>query len=109
MGEVIRGAFGYCFVVLMVRLAGRRPGKQMTPFDFVLIFFIGGITLTPMVGQDRSFINAISIITSIAATHYVLVFLRNRLPPIGHILDGTPLLLLEKGKWRSETGIVTWL
>jgi uncharacterized membrane protein YcaP (DUF421 family) len=42
MGEVIRGAFGYCFVVLMVRLAGRRPGKQMTPFDFVLIFFIGG-------------------------------------------------------------------
>jgi uncharacterized membrane protein YcaP (DUF421 family) len=56
-----------------------------------------------MVGQDRSFINAISIITSIAATHYVLVFLRNRLPSIGHILDGTPLVLLEKGKWRSET------
>jgi uncharacterized membrane protein YcaP (DUF421 family) len=53
--------------------------------------------LTPIVGQDRSFINAISIITSIAATHYVLVFLRNRLPSIGHILDGTPLVLLEKG------------
>jgi len=103
MGEVIRGAFGYCFLVFMVRLVGRRPGKQMTPFDFVLIFFIGGITLTPMVGQDRSFINAISIITTIAATHFVLVLLRNRFPTMGRILDGTPLVLLEKGKWRTET------
>lgn len=36
----------------MIRIVGRRPGKQMTPFEFVLIFFIGGLTLTAMVGDD---------------------------------------------------------
>jgi uncharacterized membrane protein YcaP (DUF421 family) len=33
----------------------------------------------------------------------VLTFLRARFPRIGRILDGTPLVLLEGGYWRSET------
>lgn len=103
MGEVIRGVFGYCFLVLVVRLAGRRPGKQMTPFDFVLVFFMGGIVLTPMVGGDRSLVDAVCIITSIAATHFVLAWLKNRFPAVGRIVDGTPLVLLEKGRWHTET------
>src|SRR4051812_5524724 len=84
-------------------LVGRRPGKQMTPFDFVLIFFMGGLTLTPMVGEDRSIINALSIITTIAATHFVIALLKQRFPAFGRITDGTPLVLLERGKWRTET------
>lgn len=103
MGAVFRGIFGYGWLVFMVRLVGRRPGKQMTPFDFVLVFFMGGVSLTPMVGQDRSFVNAIVIITSIAATHFLIAWLKNRYPAFGRIVDGTPLVLLEKGRWHDET------
>jgi uncharacterized membrane protein YcaP (DUF421 family) len=103
MGEILRGAFGYCFLVLMVRLVGRRPGKQMTPLYFVLIFFIGRVTLTPMVGEDRSIINALSIITAIAATHFLIATLKHHFPAFGRVVDGTPLVLLEKGKWHTET------
>jgi uncharacterized membrane protein YcaP (DUF421 family) len=38
MAAVFRAIAGYCFLILMVRIVGRRPGKQMTPFEFVLIF-----------------------------------------------------------------------
>jgi len=103
MGGVLRGIFGYCFLVLIVRLVGRRPGEQMTPFDFVLIFFMGGLTLTPMVGEDRSIINALSIITTIAATHFAIAGLKQRFPAFGRITDGTPLVLLARGQWRTET------
>jgi len=103
MAAVFRGAFGYCFLVFMVRIVGRRPGKQMTPFDFVLVFFMGGVTLTPMVGEDRSIINALVIITSIAATHYLISWLKGRSPRFGRIVDGTPVLLLEKGRRHTET------
>lgn len=75
----------------------------MTPFDFVLVFFMGGIMLTPMVSGDRSLIDAVRIITSIAATHFVLAWLKHRFAGIGRIIDGTPLVLLEKGRWRTET------
>ncbi len=41
MAAALRAVFGYCFLILMVRIAGRRPGKQIVPFEFVLIFFYG--------------------------------------------------------------------
>jgi uncharacterized membrane protein YcaP (DUF421 family) len=87
----------------MVRIAGRRPGKQMTPFEFVLVFFIGGVTLTAMVGDDRSLTNALCLIAMIALMHNLVAWAKHRWPTFGRIVDGTPLVLLEKQKWHSET------
>ncbi len=103
MAAVLRAFFGYCFLVFMVRIAGRRPGKQLTPFEFVFVFFIGGVTLTPMVGNDRSLSNALCIITTIAVTHFVISWLKQRSPAFGRVVDGTPLVLLKKGEWQIET------
>lgn len=103
MGAVFRAIFDYCFLVLTVRVVGRPPGKPMTPFEFVLIFFIGGVTLTPMVGDDRSITNALCTIMTIALTHFLFAWLKQSSPAFGRILDGTPLVLLEKGQWHTET------
>jgi uncharacterized membrane protein YcaP (DUF421 family) len=103
MGGVLRGIFGYCFLIFIVRIVGRRPGKQLTPFEFILIFFMGGVTLTPMVGVDRSITNAVVTIMSIALTHFLIAWLRSRFPAFGRVVDGTPLVLLEKGKWHTQT------
>jgi uncharacterized membrane protein YcaP (DUF421 family) len=103
MAAVFRAIVGYCFLILMVRIVGRRPGKQMTPFEFVLIFFIGGVTLTPMVGDDHSLTNALCIIAAIALTHTFVAWAKHRWPLFGRIVDGTPLVLIEKEKRHSET------
>jgi uncharacterized membrane protein YcaP (DUF421 family) len=103
VGGIIRAVFGYWFLVLMVRVVGRRPGEQLTPFEFVLIFFIGGLTLTPMVGDDRSFTNALCTIMGIALGHYTIAFLRLKSPAFGRVVDGTPLVLFEKGQAHVQT------
>ena len=76
MAAVLRAIFGYAFLVFMVRVVGRRPGKQMTPFEFVLIFFIGGLTLTFVVGDEASFTNALCQIMTIAILHYLISWIR---------------------------------
>lgn len=103
MAAVFRAFLGYCFLVLIMRVAGRRPGKQMTPMEFVLVFFSGGLTLTTMVADDRSFTNALCQIMTIALTHYAIAWLRQISPAFGRVVDGTPLLLLAKGEWQTET------
>lgn len=103
MDAVFRAMFGYCFLVFIVRIVGRRPGKQMTPFEFVLIFFIGGLTLTGMVADERSLTNALCQIVAVAVMHYVITWFRGRWSGFSRFADGTPLLLLEKGKWRTHT------
>lgn len=102
MAGVIRAIMGYYFLVFMMRIAGRRPGKQLTPVDFILVFFSGGLILTATVADDRSLSNAFAQIIAICAAHYLLVLMRLRWPSIGRIVDGTPLLLLERGYWHQQ-------
>lgn len=103
LSAVIRAIVGYYFLVIMMRIAGRRPGKQITPVEFILVFFCGGLILTTTVADDRSLTNALSQIVAIALAHYMMVLLRRKSPAFGKLVDGTPLVLLEKGRWRSST------
>ena len=102
VAAVLRAIFGYCFLVLITRIVGRRPGAQLTPFEFVLVFYLGGLTLTGMVAEDISLTNAVCQIVTIALCHYVLTWAKGKSPGFGRILDGTPLTLLERGQWREE-------
>ncbi len=100
---VLRAIFGYCFLIFIVRIVGRRPGKQLTPFEFVLIFYLGGLTLTGMVGNEASLVNAICQILTVALCHYGLALARQRSSHLAQLLDGTPLVLLQGSAWRSHT------
>jgi uncharacterized membrane protein YcaP (DUF421 family) len=103
MAAAIRAFFFYLFLVFVVRIVGRRPGKQITPFEFVLVFFMGGLALTAMVGDEASLTNAAIQILTIAFAHYVVAIVRSRSRRVARLFDGTPLILLENGKWRAHT------
>jgi uncharacterized membrane protein YcaP (DUF421 family) len=103
LATVLRAFFGYYFLVFVVRIVGRRPGKQLTPFEFVLIFFLGGLMLTGIVANEVSLTNAVCQIVAIACAHYLLVWLRTSSTRVARLFDGTPLILLEGGYWRSRT------
>jgi uncharacterized membrane protein YcaP (DUF421 family) len=103
MAAVARAFFGYFFLVLIVRIVGRRPGKQMTPFEFVLIFFIGGLALTAIVGDEVSFTNGICQVITMGLAHYTLAWARTRSARLARLVDGTPLILLENQTWRADT------
>src|ERR1700761_2237853 len=94
-GAILRALWGYFSLVFISRIVGRRPGKQLTPFEFVLVFFLGGLTLTGMVGPQASTTNAVTQILAIACGHTILVWLRTKSSRIARLLDGTPLILLE--------------
>jgi uncharacterized membrane protein YcaP (DUF421 family) len=103
MAAALRAFFGYFFLVFIVRVVGRRPGKQMTPFEFVLIFFIGGLALTAIVGDEASFTNGICQIITLGLAHYSLAWARTKSSRFARLVDGTPLILLEDQSWRVDT------
>ncbi len=59
--------------------------------------------MTAMVGDDPSLTNALIQIISVAGTHFLLAWLKQRSEWFGRLIDGTPLVLLEKGQWHTET------
>ena len=75
----------------------------MTPFEFVLIFFIGGLALTAIVGDEVSFTNGICQIITMGLAHYTLAWARTKSSRLARLVDGTPLILMENQNWRADT------
>ena len=102
MSTILHAIFGYFYLVLTVRVLSRRPGAQMTPFEFVIIFLIGGVIILTTVGSDRSETNSVCAVITIAAMHRLTSRLKLRFPRFGAVVDGTPLILLKNGEWQTE-------
>ena len=45
MHTIIHAIISYFFLLLTVRILSRRPGAQMTPVEFVLVFLVGGVAI----------------------------------------------------------------
>jgi uncharacterized membrane protein YcaP (DUF421 family) len=102
MHTIIHAIVGYWFLLLTVRVLSRRPGAQMTPFEFVLIFLIGGVIILTTVGDDHSETNAVCAVITVGLMHRFVSYLRQRFPRFGIVVDGTPLMLLKNGEWQTE-------
>jgi uncharacterized membrane protein YcaP (DUF421 family) len=102
MTTIMHAIVGYFVLLLTVRVLSRRPGAQMTLFEFVIIFLIGGVAILATVGNDRSVTNCVMAILTVGLMHHRLMsWFKSVSPRIGAIVDGTPLVLIKDGEWQS--------
>ncbi len=102
MSTIIHAVLGYCFLLLTVRVLSRRPGAQMTLFEFVIVFLIGGVIILSTVGNDRSITNCTCAIITVGLMHALTSTVKLKWPKLGAIIDGTPLVVYSHGEWHSE-------
>src|SRR3984957_2713014 len=95
MSTIIHTVLGYIFLLLIVRVLSRRPGAQLTLFEFVIVFLIGGVIILATVGNDRSMKNCATAIIAIGLMHRFVSWLKSKSPRFGRLIDGTPLILLK--------------
>jgi uncharacterized membrane protein YcaP (DUF421 family) len=102
LATLLHAFAGYFILVLTIRLLTRRPGSQLTVFEFVLIFLMGGIIIASTMGRDRSVTNATCAVILVGFLHRTVSQIRNRWPRIGQLIDGVPLVLYKTGDWQEE-------
>jgi len=102
MSTIIHAILGYFALLLTVRVLSRRPGGQLTLYEFVIVFLIGGVAIQATVGRDHSITNCFTAILAIALMHRLVAWLKDRSPRFGAIVDGTPLVLVKDGNWQLE-------
>lgn len=102
MATIVYACIGYIFLLLTVRVLTRRPGAQLTLFEFVIVFLIGGVIILATVGKDKSVTNCGLAILTVCLMHRGVSFLKSRFPAFGAIVDGAPLVLFRNGTWVRE-------
>jgi uncharacterized membrane protein YcaP (DUF421 family) len=102
MYTIIHAILGYFFLLFTVRVLSRRPGGQMTLFEFVIVFLIGGVIILSTVGDDRSITNCVGAVIVIGLMHGLVSWAKTTSARLGAIIDGTPLVILKDDEWQDE-------
>ena len=98
MDTIIRGVMIYVSLLLIVRLSGRRTMSEMTAFDLVLTLVIAETTQQALLGDDFSITNAVLLIVTLFTLDVGLSLVKRSSVVARKWLDGTPTLLVVRGK-----------
>ena len=99
---MVRTAAVYAFMLVGLRLAGKRQLGQMTLFDLVVILIIANSVQNAMVGPDTSLIGGMTAATTLLVLNYGVSWLRCRYRPISRWLGGLPTSIIVDGRFLTE-------
>jgi uncharacterized membrane protein YcaP (DUF421 family) len=88
--------------MLILRIIPRRIGNIMAPFEYVLLFLLGGLGVQGVIGDDRSLMNAALAVSTVALMHTLVAKLKVRSSLFSKIVDGTPMLIMKDGRWDEQ-------
>lgn len=97
METIIRGTAVFFFLLLVIRLSGRRTMAQVTPFDFVLLLVVAETTQQAFLGDDFSLTNSFLLIILLFSLDILLSYLKSWFPRLALSIDGAPTVLVSKG------------
>lgn len=102
MDSVLRALAVYIVLLLILRLAGSRTLAGITTFDFVLILIISEAVQSALIDNDHSMTNAFLLVITLVGLNVLMSVLKERSGRIERLLDGTSLVLIERGKIHSD-------
>lgn len=98
MDSVLRIAFIYFFLMIALRVMGKRELSEMSAFELVTLLLVPEVFSTALAREDYSMTHA----TVGAATLFTLVFITSlvtfRFKRIETLVEGQPTVLVSNGK-----------
>jgi uncharacterized membrane protein YcaP (DUF421 family) len=100
--KILRPVVVYAFLVISLRLSGKRELVQLNPFDLVVLLTLSNTVQNAIIGDDNSVTGGIIGATSLLAINYLVVrFLYNH-RTLDQLVEGKADVLIENGKVRTE-------
>jgi uncharacterized membrane protein YcaP (DUF421 family) len=98
MDLVLRAIALYAFIVILMRVMGRRELSSMSPIDLILLIVLGDSVQQGLTQDDYSVTGAVIVIATIATLQMATSYLGYRSKRIRHVLEGDPIVLIEDGR-----------
>ena len=92
----------YVFVLIGLRLSGKREVRQMTPFDLVLLILLANAVQNAMTGTDTSLAGGIAAALTLLIANFLVAKLLFSHKKLRNFVEGTPTILVHKGVVLKE-------
>src|ERR1700674_4156757 len=100
--KILRPVVVYVFLVLALRVFGKRELAQLNPFDLVVLLSLSNTVQNAIIGNDNSLTGGLIGAFTLLFTNYLVWRFLFRHRRIDQILEGTPAVLIENGKVRRK-------
>jgi len=96
--KILRPVLVYIFLVVVVRLAGRRELAQLNSFDLIVLMMLANTVQNATIGNDNSLVGGLIGVTALLLVNYLVVRYLYTHPRVDKLLEGAPTELIRDGE-----------
>ena len=96
--KILRPVVVYAFLVIGLRLSGKRELVQLNPFDLVVLLTLSNTVQNAIIGNDNSVTGGLIGATALLLLNYVVVRFLYFHEPLERAIEGAPAILIENGQ-----------
>ena len=100
--KILRPIVVYAFLVISLRLSGKRELVQLNPFDLVVLLTLSNTVQNAIIGDDNSVLGGIIGATSLLVTNFLVVRFLYGHRKLDQLVEGKVDVLIENGKVRTQ-------
>jgi uncharacterized membrane protein YcaP (DUF421 family) len=100
--KILRPVIVYAFLVISLRLAGKRELAQLNPFDLVVLLTLSNTVQNAIIGDDNSVTGGLIGATSLLLINALVVRYLYKHRKLEELVEGSPDVLIENGKVRMQ-------
>jgi uncharacterized membrane protein YcaP (DUF421 family) len=99
---LLRGVVVYLFLIVLLRLTGKRQVGQLAPFDLVLLLVLSNAVQNSMNGGDNSLVGGLISATTLVTANWLVSLATFRSKRLAAAIEGRPQLLVHNGHLYAE-------
>src|ERR1700704_1288245 len=96
--KILRPMAVYFFLVIGLRLAGKRELAQLNPFDLVVLLTLSNTVQNAIIGDDNSVTGGIISASTLLLVNYLVVRFLYRHEKLDRVVEGESCTLIENGQ-----------
>ena len=100
--KILRPVFVYVFLIVGLRLSGKRELVQLNPFDLVVLLTLSNTVQNAIIGDDNSVTGGIIGATSLLVINYLVVRFLYKHRGLDQFIEGRADVLIEDGKIKTH-------
>jgi uncharacterized membrane protein YcaP (DUF421 family) len=100
--KIIRPVLVYFFLIIGLRLAGKRELAQLNTFDLIVLLTLSNTVQNAIIGNDNSLSGGIIGATALLATNALFVRFLYTHEKLDRLVEGAPDVLIENGELKMD-------
>jgi uncharacterized membrane protein YcaP (DUF421 family) len=100
--KMLRPIVVYVFLIVGLRLAGKRELAQLNPFDLVVLLTLSNTVQNAIIGEDNSVTGGLIGAATLLVVNYVVVRFLYKHEALDRIIEGDSDVLIEDGAVRLD-------